>query len=228
MMWRKKWFGPHWPDPLLDAMPDRGKMVLPGSQEGLEFGYDAKRFNPERNFLFIDGNIIYISFIELCREDQNKGIIRGLFSNLFKDGYTIAVPNPLGIMVDICWKYGFSLRYEGEIEIWELDSATHSLPKIRAGFTGYKGEDFIITAFSEFLDSKGLAYRIVEMKLKNITDDWRDRTLDTLKKYIADRYEKSELFRMHYPNKYHVVLMPQNERIGDTLLAYIKSIEKGL
>lgn len=77
-----------------------------------EFGFTNDKFS---GWLWIKGNIIFISFIESLQ--QGKGNLKTLFDTIESKGYDILVPTPFPRMQMICEKRGMKLYSDGEMEV---------------------------------------------------------------------------------------------------------------
>lgn len=79
------------------------------------WNFNAERFAGD-SYLWKTGDRIMVSFIESKKKGQKY------FSELVKaieaDGLKVAVPTPLGQMVEILTKWGFKPHLEEDAQIW--------------------------------------------------------------------------------------------------------------
>ena len=91
------------------------------SKFGRRLGFTSDRFL-SLSYLWKDKNRIIISAIE--SRIENKGYFSELIKNIETEGYTIAIPTPLGIMNEIVRKRGFkktfeySKTFDSDVEMW--------------------------------------------------------------------------------------------------------------
>ena len=94
-------------------------IIEPDSEFGKRIGFTSDKFE---GWLWKKGDAIYISFI--ISKQPRKGNLSKLFDNIFRLGYTVKVPTPLGVMELIVRKKGFKLTREwwdraGEwVDVW--------------------------------------------------------------------------------------------------------------
>lgn len=77
--------------------------------------FTSKYFTND-SYLWLDDKTIYISLI--MSKKPNKGYFSKLLNNIWKLGYKIKIPSPLGLMQFIVIKKGFKQSYENGCEIW--------------------------------------------------------------------------------------------------------------
>ena len=85
------------------------------SDLGKQFGFTSNKFFTD-SYLWKKENEIYISLI-FCKE-QNKGYFKELINNIKKNGFGVAIPNPLGNMVKILKKWGYKPIIEDDTDVW--------------------------------------------------------------------------------------------------------------
>ena len=91
------------------------------SKFGKKLGFTSDKFSP-KSYLWKDKDRIIISVIE--SKEEGRGYFSELMNNIKAEGYTIAVPTPIGAMCEIVRKKGFkktfeySKDFECDVEMW--------------------------------------------------------------------------------------------------------------
>ena len=93
--------------------------ILPGSSFGMKIGFTFDKFD---GWLWHEPPFIVISFIE--SRNPGRGNLSQLFKTIQESGFRIRVPTPLGRMVSILEKKGFTpslIEDEtfGSVEVWD-------------------------------------------------------------------------------------------------------------
>ena len=97
------------------------KVINLNSQFAKKIGFTNDKFT-SASYLWRKNDTIIISFIESIKKRQ--GYLNNLFDKIEKLGYRIAVPTPLGAMINILIKKGFKRtfywddRFRDNVEIW--------------------------------------------------------------------------------------------------------------
>lgn len=97
----------------------RDGVILPDSDIGRQLGFTSDLFD---GYLWQVSNRIFILFIASC--NPGKGNMSRLFDRIESQGFTVAVPIPLGRMATILTHKGFVPHIEndqmmGEVEVWQ-------------------------------------------------------------------------------------------------------------
>lgn len=96
-------------------------IITLNSQFAKSIGFTNDKFT-SASYLWKTNNTITISFIESI--NKRKGYLNGLFNKIKVLNYKIAVPTPLGIMVNILKKKGFEQtfvwddKFKDNVELW--------------------------------------------------------------------------------------------------------------
>ena len=95
----------------------KGKFIEPTDNNS--YGFTRKKFS---GWMWQFGKTAYLSMI--ISNNPNRGNFRKLIQNLLNAGYTVKIPSPLGRMLDIVKKNGytpikeFSKEYGCDINLW--------------------------------------------------------------------------------------------------------------